>query len=97
MFYSEAIGTSRWTTAEPATVWGRPACAALPSAMTTGRSSLSFGCTGMRTFTGVREDRLLAALPGPQAGALADALAAVKRANTTMLAYYEERKAAFTS
>jgi uncharacterized protein (DUF169 family) len=97
MFYSEAIGTSRWTTAEPATVWGRPACAALPSAMTTGRSSLSFGCAGMRTFTGVREDRLLAALPGQQAGALADALAAVKRANTTMVAYYEARKAAFTS
>ena len=97
MVYSEAIGTSRWTTAEPATVWGRPACAALPSAMTTGRSALSFGCTGMRTFTGVREDRLLAALPGPQAGALADALAAVNRANTTMLTYYEARKAAFTS
>ena len=97
MLYSEAVGTSRWTTAEPATVWGRPACAALPSAMTTGRSSLSFGCTGMRTFTGVREDRLLAALPGHQAGELADALAVVTRANTTMLAYYEERKAAFTS
>jgi uncharacterized protein (DUF169 family) len=97
MFYSEAVGTSRWTSAAPATVWGRPACAALPAAMTSGRSSLSFGCTGMRTFTGVREDRLLAVLPGQQAGALADALAAVQRANTTMLAYYEERKAAFPS
>jgi uncharacterized protein (DUF169 family) len=97
MFYSEAVGTSRWTTTEPATVWGRPACAALPSALGTGRSSLSFGCTGMRTFTGVREDRLLAVLPSNQAGELADALDGVKRANTTMLAYYEERRAAFTS
>jgi len=97
MFYSEAVGTSRWTTADPATVWGRPACAALPSAMTNGRSALSFGCTGMRTFTGVREDRLLAALPGGQAGELADALDAVKQANTTMLVYYEERKAAFSA
>ena len=95
MIYSEAVGTSRWTTAAPATVWGRPACAALPAALTSGRSSLSFGCTGMRTFTGVREDRLLAALPGHQAGELAEALAAVTRANATMLAYYEERKAAF--
>jgi hypothetical protein len=45
----------------------------------------------------VREDRLLAVLPGHQAGELADALAAVERANTRMLAYYEERRAAFTS
>jgi uncharacterized protein (DUF169 family) len=95
MFYSEAVGTSRWTTAEPATVWGRPACAALPSALANGRSALSFGCTGMRTFTGVREDRLLAALPGKQAGDLADALDAVSRANGTMLAYYQQRLAAF--
>ena len=97
MLYSEAVGTARWTSAEPATVWGRPACAALPAALTTGRSALSFGCTGMRTFTGVREDRLLAALPGHHAGELADALDAVTRANATMLAYYEERKAAFPS
>jgi uncharacterized protein (DUF169 family) len=65
--------------------------------MAAGRSALSFGCTGMRTFTGVREDRLLAALPGHRAGELAEALAAAKRANATMLAYYEERKAAFTA
>ena len=97
MLYSEAVGTSRWTTAAPATVWGRPACAALPSALTSGRSSLSFCFTGMRTFTGVREARLLAALPGDRAGELADALAAVTRATATMLAYSEERKAAFTS
>ena len=49
----------------------------------------------MRTFTGIREDRLLATLPGSRGGELADALDAVKRANTTMLAYYENRKAAF--
>ena len=48
-----------------------------------------------RTFTGVREDRLLAALPGNQAGELADALDAVTQANTTMLGYYQQRLAAF--
>lgn len=97
MLYSEAVGSSRWTTEDPATVWGRPACAALPSALTNDRSALSFGCTGMRTFTGVREDRLLAVLPGARAGELADALDAVTRANATMLAFYEGRKAAFPS
>jgi uncharacterized protein (DUF169 family) len=95
MLYSEAVGTARWTTTEPATVWGRPACAALPTAITSGRSALSFGCAGMRTFTGIREDRLLAALPGSQAAELAEALAAVQKANTTMQAFYEQRQAAF--
>jgi uncharacterized protein (DUF169 family) len=95
MLYSEATGTARWTTPAPATVWGRPACAALPSALTNNRSVLSFGCTGMRTFTGVREDRLLAVLPGAQSADLAGALDAVSRANATMRAYYEDRKAAF--
>jgi uncharacterized protein (DUF169 family) len=96
MLYSEATGTARWTTEEPATIWGRPACAALPSALKSGRSALSFGCTGMRTYTGVREDRLLASLPGSRASELADALDAVHNANEHMRSYYEERKRMFS-
>ncbi|MGH2589110.1 MAG: DUF169 domain-containing protein, partial [Dehalococcoidia bacterium] len=84
MLYSEAVGTARWTTPAPATVWGRPACAALPGALTSNRSTLSFGCTGMRTFTDVREDRLLAVLPGKQAREFAGSLSAVLESNEKM-------------
>jgi uncharacterized protein (DUF169 family) len=95
MLYSEAVGSARWTTPAPATVWGRPACAALPGALTKQQSTLSFGCTGMRTFTGVREDRLLAVLPGEQARAFAQSLDAVLASNERMRAFYEEHKASF--
>lgn len=95
MLYSEAVGSARWTTPTPATVWGRPACAALPGALNKQQSTLSFGCTGMRTFTGIREDRLLAVLPGDQARAFAESLDAVLAANEKMRAYYEEHKASF--
>jgi uncharacterized protein (DUF169 family) len=95
MLYSEAVGSAAWTTTSPATIWGRPACAALPGALTNQQSTLSFGCTGMRTFTGVREDRLLAVLPGNQAGEFAGSLGAVLESNEKMRAYYEEHKASF--
>lgn len=97
MLYSEATGSARWTTDKPTTVWGRPTCAALPAAMKSGDSALSFGCTGMRVYTGVREDRMLATLPGGRAGELADALEAAQQANAQIRAYADERKSAFSA
>lgn len=97
MLYTEATGTARWTTDEPTTVWGRPTCAALPAAMKSGHSALSFGCTGMRVYTGVREDRLLATVPGGRAGELADALDAARAANEQIRAYADERKSIFSA
>jgi uncharacterized protein (DUF169 family) len=87
MLCGEAIGTAKWTS-EPTTITGRPACAALPRAMNGGTLAMSVGCIGMRTFTDISDDRILAAIPGAR---LADFVADLRRlgaANDTMLGIY---------
>ena len=92
MLYNEAVGNASWAT-QPGEVFGRPACGALPMAHNEGRMTLSLGCMGMRTFTGIPEDRLLAVLPGPHLGEIRDALRRTMSSNATMRAFYEEQKA----
>jgi uncharacterized protein (DUF169 family) len=92
MIWSEAADGA-WDTA-PSTVFGRPACAAIPAAMDADAPRLSLGCTGMRTFTGIPADRMLAVLPG---GRLESFVAALERAagvNVAMGEFYRGRLAA---
>lgn len=96
MIYNEAAGSARWNADGPMLVSGRPACAALPSALAHDRPALSFGCAGMRTFTGIREDRMLAAVPGDRVAEIADALERTGASNRTMQAFYDQRKAQFS-
>jgi uncharacterized protein (DUF169 family) len=93
MLFEEAVGAADWTKV-PMTARGRPTCAALPLAKQSGKASLSFGCMGMRVFTEVADDRLLAAVPGDQVADLTDALDRAVASNQAMRSYYEERKAA---
>lgn len=95
MIFSEAVGACRWAETTPAPILGRPACAASPAALNNGRPTLSFGCAGMRTFTAIREDRLLGVLPGNGLEAFLDTLEMTIEANKTMLACYREQKARF--
>jgi uncharacterized protein (DUF169 family) len=97
MLYSEATGSCSWTSTSPTAVFGRPACAALPVAFQQSQSALSLGCTGMRTFTEIQEDRLLVVLPGTKAQEFILALDATVNANETMRAFYQEHKAGFAS
>ena len=73
MLNHEAAGTAAWTSDNPLTN-GRPACAALPTALSSDSPTMSWGCMGMRTFTGISDDRLLAAIPGTRLSAFADDL-----------------------
>jgi len=93
MLLNEAVGAAQWTATRPAGVYGRPACAAVPLALNESSVALSLGCTGMRTFTGVREDRLLAVLPGAKADEVVSALTSTVRANEIMGELYAGRKA----
>lgn len=95
MLYSEATGNARWTSSSPATTSGRPACAALPLAWEQGRSTLSLGCMGMRTFTSIPEDKILAVLPGKKIREFLVALRVTLKANQAMQAFYQEQKAKF--
>lgn len=92
MLLSEAAGTADWRGAPGATVSGRPACAALPLAQRDDRPALSFGCTGMRTFTEVAEDRMLLAVPGAGLERLVERLGATVGVNAHMREHYEQRR-----
>lgn len=94
MILNEAAGFADWAPSTSPAVTGRPACAAIPTAMSTAKTTFSLGCTGMRTFTRIGRDRLLAVLPGTGAAALCEALARTRAANDTMQFRYEERRTA---
>jgi uncharacterized protein (DUF169 family) len=91
MLWNEAAGTAAWTSPSPITT-GRPGCAALPLAIGQGRPAISFGCAGLRTFTGIGDDRLLIAVPGSFLPTVADALEQTLAANARMLAQYEDAR-----
>lgn len=95
MLFSEASGTVEWTNVSNE-VFGRPACAALPMALDGSRATLSLGCKGMRTFTEISEDRMLAVLPAEKADLFAELLERKFEANEVMLDYYAARKQEFT-
>jgi uncharacterized protein (DUF169 family) len=95
MLFTEAVGTSRWTEPSATAVFGRPSCAALPIALDKSTPTLSFGCIGMRTFTEISQDRLLAAVPWRKAEEFMAALEGTAKANATMRAFYEGRKVKF--
>jgi uncharacterized protein (DUF169 family) len=92
MIVSEAVGGAVW--GRNAAVLGRPACAAIPQALGTNRSALSLGCTGMRTFTALAADRLLAVVPGTLIEQFASDVARLSAINDDMAAFYRQRAAA---
>lgn len=97
MLVAEATGSSKWTSETTTAVYGRPACAALPVALRSGHPTVSFGCAGMRTFTGISDDRLLGVIPGADLQRFTQALVAMADVNQTMRGVYENRKASVTA
>jgi uncharacterized protein (DUF169 family) len=95
MLYSEAAGACAWTESAPTGVLGRPACAVIPTARDRVEPSLSLGCTGLRTFTEISQDQLLAAVPGSKLEEFMNALDRTVAANETMQSFYEQHKAQF--
>lgn len=94
MIWSEAAGGASWSGSAPTTVFGRPGCAAIPSAIGGPTPSLSFGCAGMRTFTEIGDDRMLAVVPGAGLDAFAQSLVKTRGVNDAMESFYRDRKAA---
>jgi uncharacterized protein (DUF169 family) len=96
MLCNEAMGTAAWTTGYPTTT-GRPGCAALPLAIAQDAPTMSFGCAGMRTFTGIPDDRMLIVVPGDQLAAFAKAIAETVAVNARMTDTYREQRARLAS
>ncbi|MDA0276594.1 MAG: DUF169 domain-containing protein [Proteobacteria bacterium] len=72
---------------------GRPACAVLPLTMTSGQTSISLGCKGNRTFTGLADEEMYVAVPGDKWQTVVEKLAEAREANVAMEKYYSDRKA----
>lgn len=94
MLFNEAAGSASWDSPLMA-LSGRPGCAALPLALSGDRAQLSLGCKGMRTFTAVSGDRMLAALPGDRAEEFVAALERTAAANAAMAGYYQGQLSRF--
>jgi uncharacterized protein (DUF169 family) len=97
MIWNEAAGASDWSSENPGATLGRPACAALPASVEKDRPVISFGCMGMRTFTEIADDLLLAVLPGTKLEEFADKLLSLRRINDTMASFYVSRKGALSA
>ena len=76
---------------------GRPACAALPLTTTNGQTSISLGCKGNRTFTGLPDEEVFVAIPGDKWAAVIEKLTETHAANLEMETYYANRKAKFAT
>jgi len=70
------------------TVLGRPGCAVVPLTMGATGVSVSLGCRGNRTFTGLADDRMYVCVAGAKWNAVVDKLAEVAAANNTMADHY---------
>ena len=92
MLLEEAVGMTRWT-GETASVFGRPACAALPASAQTDEASISLGCIGMRTFTEIPDSHSLIAIPAGALAALGPTLETTLKANAHMETAYKKMKA----
>jgi len=75
---------------------GRPSCMALPAAMQYGTVT-SLGCIGNRVYTGIGEDQLYVAVPGPKLESVSEALGIIKSANTTLEEFARGRQASIST
>lgn len=78
-------------------VLGRPACAVLPLTTNNGQTSISLGCKGNRTFTGLPDEEVYVAIPGDKWAAVIEKLTETHAANLAMERYYSNRKTEFAA
>jgi uncharacterized protein (DUF169 family) len=75
---------------------GRPACAILPLTIASRQTSVSLGCKGNRTFTGLPDEEMYVAIPGDKWDAVLGKLAEAREANAAMETYYRDRRKHFS-
>jgi uncharacterized protein (DUF169 family) len=72
---------------------GRPACAALPQAINTGRAALSLGCCGARAYLDVmKDDVAMWVIPGKKIATYAERFEALAKANEILGKFHSMRR-----
>jgi uncharacterized protein (DUF169 family) len=75
---------------------GRPTCVAIPVAVTMGATA-ELGCIGNRTYTGISEDEMYVAIPGPKLAAVSDALTTILSANSAVAQFASSRRSSLST
>lgn len=73
---------------------GRPTCAVLPEAISSARTTASFGCVGNRVYTGADETEAYFAIPGAALDAVEQKLSTIVHANEELEKFHRGRAAA---
>jgi uncharacterized protein (DUF169 family) len=72
-------------------ILGRPACAMIPQADSTGGAVASFGCIGNRVYTGLADDEFYVTVPGSGLARTLERLSVILNANVQLKAFHEAR------
>jgi uncharacterized protein (DUF169 family) len=92
MIYNEVLGCCKWSDSMDSMALGRPACAVIPTTLNKSPFGMSLGCTGMRTFTEVSDDHILATLNCNEIDSFLTNLQTTLSANKEMKDFYLDHK-----
>jgi uncharacterized protein (DUF169 family) len=96
MLVAEAQGDVNWLQQGGQSAFGRPTCAVIPRALRTGRTSMSFGCVGARTYTGLTPGQLVLTLPASALPSLVERLDVTVAANAALAPFHLGQKEKFS-
>ncbi len=94
MLVAEAMGNTNWLQAGQS-AFGRPTCAVIPRTLQSGQVSMSFGCIGARTYTGLTPSELVLTIPRSEFSALVARLQIIVAANAALAPFHQQQKAMF--
>jgi uncharacterized protein (DUF169 family) len=95
MLVAEAMGNMNWLQQGGQSSFGRPTCAVIPRTMQTGATSISFGCVGARTYTGLTPSEVILTLPGHEFAGLVERLQTTVAANAALAPFHQQQQARF--
>ncbi len=96
MLIAEAMGSMDWLQGGGQAAFGRPTCAVIPRTMQTNSISMSFGCVGARTYTGLTPSELVLTIPASEFAGLVERLQTIVAANDALAPFHQQQKALFT-
>jgi uncharacterized protein (DUF169 family) len=97
MLIAEAMGQLNWLQSGGQSAFGRPTCGVIPRALLTGELSMSFGCVGARTYTGLTPGELVLTMPASQFANLVERLQTTVSANAALAPFHQQQKARFST
>ncbi|HEU0003757.1 MAG TPA: DUF169 domain-containing protein [Ktedonobacteraceae bacterium] len=97
MLIAEAMGQLNWLQQGGQAAFGRPTCGVIPRALLTGELSMSFGCVGARTYTGLTPGELVLTLPASEFATLVERLQTTVAANAALAPFHQQQKERFSA